>query len=272
MNPRSVAQKGTAYLVGAGPGDPDLLTLRAARLLSTADVVLHDDLVPDAIVAMCNPHALVTSVGKRCGQPRITQAGIHELMIDSARRSLSVVRLKSGDPLVFGRAAEELNALHEAGIPAEVVPGVSAVFAAGAALQLPLTDRRAASKLILVTGHHAADKSAVTTEPIWQGTLPEDATLAIYMPGRDLHAVARDLLRAGVAHDMPCVAVSCAATPRQQASAATLAGFHAIVPGPAPLLVLVGRAMQPMLRGDAHDSTRLLTGIAAELRPNTSSS
>ncbi len=259
------AQKGTAYLVGAGPGDPDLLTLRAARLLATADVVLHDDLVPDAIVAMCNPHALVTSVGKRCGRPRITQSGIHELMIDSARRNLSVVRLKSGDPMVFGRAAEELNALREAGIPAEVVPGVSAVFAAGAALQLPLTDRRAASKLILVTGKHAADKSATTIEPIWQGKLPDDATLAIYMPGRDLAALVKDLRRAGVAEDMPCVAVSCVATPRQHASAATLSHFDGIVPGPAPLLVLIGRAMQPMLEGEVAVGTRMLAAYSAEI-------
>lgn len=248
MSQKGGAVKGTVYLVGAGPGDPDLLTLRAARLLATADVVLHDDLVPDAIVRMCSPQALVTSVGKRCGRPRITQAGIHALMIDSARRNLSVVRLKSGDPLVFGRAAEELNALREVGIPAEVVPGVSAVFAAGAALQLPLTDRRSASKLILITGQHAADKSS-PVPPIWQGTLPEDATLAIYMPGRDLAAVVRDLRSAGVADDMPCVAISCAATPKQRASGAVLSGFSEVVPGAAPLLVLVGRAMQPMLDG-----------------------
>ncbi len=241
------AQKGTVYLVGAGPGDPDLLTLRAARLLATADVVLHDDLVPSGILALCTPRALVSSVGKRCGRPRISQAGIHDLMIDSARRTLSVVRLKSGDPLVFGRAAEELDALRQAGVPVEVVPGVSAVFAAGAALHLPLTDRSTASKLILITGHHAADKTAAEIEPIWQGALPVDATLAIYMPGRDLAAVTRDLRRANVADDMPCVAVSCAATPRQQHAAAVLSAFDQITPGPAPLLVLVGRAMQGML-------------------------
>ncbi len=242
---KSKALKGTVYLVGAGPGDPELLTLRAARLLATADVVLHDDLVPDDVVAMSGPHALVMSVGKRCGRPRITQAGIHELMIDSARRGLSVVRLKSGDPLVFGRAAEELNALREAGVSAEVVPGVSAVFAAGAALRLPLTDRRSASKLVLIAGHHAADKSA--PPPIWQGALPEDATLAIYMPGRDLAALVRELRAAGVAEDMPCAAVSCAATPRQRVQAAVLAEFSDVRPGAAPLLVLVGRAMAPLL-------------------------
>ncbi len=257
----SGAVKGTVYLVGAGPGDPDLLTVRAVRLLASADVVLHDDLVPEAIVRMCSPKALVTSVGKRCGRPRITQAGIHELMIDSARRGLSVVRLKSGDPLVFGRAAEELNALREAGIPAEVVPGVSAAFAAGAALQLPLTDRRAASKLILITGKHAEDKSSGEVFPVWQGTLPSDATLAIYMPGRHLALIVQDLCAAGVPDDMPCVAISSAATPQQQAAASTLAHFADISPGPAPLLVLVGRAMQPMLAEDQAQEHAELTQV-----------
>ena len=237
------------------------MTVRAARLLATADVVLHDDLVPDEIVTLANPHALVTSVGKRCGRPRITQAGIHELMIDSARRSLSVVRLKSGDPLVFGRAAEELNALREAGIPAEVVPGVSAVFAAGATLALPLTDRRSASKLILIAGQHAADKSA--PPPIWQGTLPDDATLAIYMPGRDLQALSHELTRAGVPQDMPCVAISCAATPRAACGCRRSGSLGAVRPGAAPLLVLVGRAMGSMLSGKEKTAARDIIAQAA---------
>ncbi|MEG9431535.1 uroporphyrinogen-III C-methyltransferase [Terriglobus sp. ADX1] len=263
------AQKGTVYLVGAGPGDPDLLTLKAARLLATADVVLHDDLVPDAIVSLANPHALITSVGKRCGRPRITQAGIHELMIDSARRNLSVVRLKSGDPLVFGRAAEELNALREANIPAEVIPGVSAVFAAGATLQLPLTDRRTASKLILISGSHAADKT--NPLPMWQGPLPEDATLAIYMPGRNLKTLAEDLRNHGVSADTPCVAVSSAATPQQTAVAATLADFGNLEPGHAPLLILIGRAMASMLQGKQDEATRqLLEASASALTPSPS--
>jgi len=258
------AQKGTVYLVGAGPGDPELLTLKAAHLLATADVVLHDDLVPDAIVALANPNASVTSVGKRCGRPRITQAGIHELMIDSARRNQSVVRLKSGDPLVFGRAAEELQALREAEIPAVVVPGVSAVFAAGATLQLPLTDRRTASKLILISGSHAADKK--NPLPMWQGPLPEDATLAIYMPGRDLHVLAEELSLHGVPQDMPCVAISSAATPQQTASAATLERFGSLQPGHAPLLILIGRAMTSMLeRKDTEQPERILTEFVRAL-------
>jgi uroporphyrin-III C-methyltransferase len=244
----NTACKGTVYLVGAGPGDPELLTLRALRLLESADVVLHDDLVPDEVLALVHRHALVTSVGKRCGRPRITQAGIHALMIDSARAGQSVVRLKQGDPLVFGRAAEEIAALRAAGVAFEVVPGVTAAFAAGAALRLPLTDRRSASKLIFATGHHAADKADTT--PLWSGPLPEDATLVLYMPGRDTRRIADELRAAGVKADMPCAAVSHAATARQSLAACRLEDFASLACGPAPLLLLIGRAMEPLLAAD----------------------
>src|ERR1700679_3393288 len=193
------AEKGVVYLVGAGPGDPELLTVRALRLLESADVVLHDDLVPAEVLALVHRHALVTSVGKRCGRPRITQAGIHALMIESARAGQSVGRLKRGDPLVFGRAGGEVAALGGAGVRFEVVPGVTAAFAAGAALALPLTDRKSASKLVFCTGHHADGKDAA---PIWSGPLPEDATLVVYMPGRDMGRIARDLREAEVGEDV----------------------------------------------------------------------
>jgi uroporphyrin-III C-methyltransferase len=222
--------------------------LRALRLLQTADVVLHDDLVPDELLALVHRHALITSVGKRCGRPRITQQGIHKLMIDSARAGQSVVRLKSGDPLVFGRAGEEIAALRAAGVAFEVVPGVTAAFAAGAALSLPLTDRNSASKLIFVTGHHATGKDE---KPLWSGPLPEDATLVVYMPGRDTARLARELAEAGVAADMPCCAISHAATLRQSHVAARLDGLAAMQCGPAPLLLLVGRAMASVRAGDA---------------------
>ena len=244
----SVAEKGVVYLVGAGPGDPELLTLKAARVLDSADVVLHDGLVPQAVLALANRHALLMSVGKRCGNKRITQAGIHTLMVDSARRGLSVVRLKSGDPLVFGRAGEEMQALREAGIRFEVVPGITAAFAAASSLGISLTDRRAASKLIFATGHHAVTKEQAT--PIWSGPLPEDATLVVYMPGRDYSTLQADLVRCGMALDMPCVAVSCAATPRQQTSAATLGRMTDLDPGPAPVLLLVGRVIAGAIERD----------------------
>src|SRR5581483_1488037 len=224
------AELGKVYLVGAGPGDPELLTMKAVRLLESADVVFHDDLVPDEVLALAHKHALVTSVGKRCGRPRITQQGIHSLMIEAARAGQSVVRLKSGDPLVFGRAGEEIAALRAAGVEFEVVPGVTAAFAAGASLALPLTDRKYASKLIFCTGHHATGKDPA---PIWSGPLPEDATLVIYMPGRDTARLARE--------------VSEAATARQTHVVSRLEGLGELECGPAPLLVLVGRAMEPLL-------------------------
>ena len=256
------AEKGKVYLVGAGPGDPELLTVRALRLLETVDVVFHDDLVPDEVLALVHRHALVTSVGKRCGRPRITQAGIHALLIESAKAGQSVVRLKQGDPLVFGRAAEEIAALRDAEIPFEVVPGVTAAFAAGAALQLPLTDRKSASKLIFATGHHAEGKDAA---PLWSGPLPEDATLVLYMPGRDTKRLASDLRVAGVAADVPCAAVSHAATSRQSYAACRLEEFDALECGPAPLLLLVGRAMESLVAGNVVGETALLVEDAASL-------
>jgi uroporphyrin-III C-methyltransferase len=247
------------YLVGAGPGDPELLTMRAVRLLESADVIFHDDLVPDEVLALAHKHALVTSVGKRCGRPRITQQGIHSLMIEATRAGQSVVRLKSGDPLVFGRAGEEIAALRAAGVEFEVVPGVTAAFAAGALLALPLTDRKWASKLIFCTGHHATGKDP---EPIWSGPLPDDATLVIYMPGRDTARLARELAEAGVAADVPCAAVSQAATARQTQVACRLGGFSELECGPAPLMVLVGRAMEPLLAGQENVAGSLIAEAA----------
>lgn len=241
MSRVTAAAKGTVYLVGAGPGDPELLTLRALRLLETADAVFHDDLVAAEVLALASPSAMVTSVGKRCGQPRITQGGIHKLLIESAQAGRSVVRLKSGDPLIFGRAGEEIGALRAAEVPFEVVPGITAALAAGAALQLPLTDRASASKLIFVTGQHATGKEKAL--PIWSGTLPIDATLAVYMPGRDLGRLQRDLQEAGVGNDMPCCAVSQVGTAHQSAAASPLRDLHTVVCGPAPVLVLVGRSV-----------------------------
>jgi uroporphyrin-III C-methyltransferase len=255
---KTAAQPGTVYLVGAGPGDPGLLTLRALNLLQTADVILPDDLVSDEILDLASPSALIIPVGKRCGQPRITQAGIHALMLEHAspkdgEPGASVLRLKSGDPLVFGRAAEEMAALRQANIPFEIVPGISAAFAVAAQLQTPLTDRSAASRLILATAHHAAGKVALP--PDWSGTLAEgspanataNATLVIYMPGRDFHALAADLIGSGMPPATPCAAVSRATSPEQKVTATTLeqlGHLDAAAIGPAPVLLLVGPALQ----------------------------
>ncbi len=239
------AKPGTVYLVGAGPGDPGLLTLRALRLLETADVILPDDLVSDEILALAHPGAAITPVGKRCGQPRITQAEIHVLMIDAAQSGRSVLRLKSGDPLVFGRAGEEMAALRAAGVTFEIVPGITAAFAVAAALQTPLTDRSAASRLILATAHHAAGK--VELQPKWAGAFPEDSTLVIYMPGRRFRLLADDLIASGIAPETPCVAVSKATAPDQQVYATTLSELQDGAVGPAPVILLIGEAIQVSL-------------------------
>ena len=234
---------GTVYLVGAGPGDPSLLTLRAAELLKTCDVILPDDLVSDAILDLASPTALIIPVGKRCGQPRITQDGIHALMLEHATNQSTVLRLKSGDPLIFGRAGEEIAFLREHHIPFEIVPGITAAFAVAATLQTPLTDRSAASKLILTTAHHAAGKIHLTPAipSIWE----HEATLVLYMPGRDFTALATSLIDSGIPPSTPAVAVSKASTPDERTTTTTLEHLGTAEVGPAPVLLLIGQAIQP---------------------------
>jgi uroporphyrin-III C-methyltransferase / precorrin-2 dehydrogenase / sirohydrochlorin ferrochelatase len=245
----SVAAKpeaGKVYLVGAGPGDPDLLTLKAARLLAGAGVVLHDDLVPQAILDLAAREALIISVGKRCGKKKITQAAIHDLMIESAQRGLAVIRLKSGDPMIFGRAAEEIDALRAAGVPFEVVPGVTAASSAAAFLEASLTDRRVSSKFIVLSGHHAA-----RTEPapdLWPGDLPNDATLAIYMPGQDLEQVAASLAASGLPTDTACVAITDVSRPNAAYSSSQLSELASLPTSSAPTLLLVGKALETVLQ------------------------
>ncbi len=236
------AERGTVYLAGAGPGDPELLTLRVLRLLETADLILPDDLVSAEIVALAHEGAEIIPVGKRCGQPRITQEEIHWLMIDAAQAGRSVLRLKSGDPLIFGRAGEEIAALREADIPFEIVPGITAAFAAAARLKTPLTDRSGASKLIFATAHHAAGKLELT--PKWEGSFPADATLVIYMPGRKFRALADDLMAAGIAAETPCVTISKATTTEELVHSTTLGRIEDGDVGPAPVILLIGAAIR----------------------------
>lgn len=251
---------GTVYLTGAGPGDPDLLTVRAHRLIAAADAIFHDDLVPQGILRLCRAGAHVVSVGKRCGSRAIRQEQIHRLLIAAARAGQSVVRLKCGDPLLYGRAAEELTALEQEGIPCAVVPGVSALFAAAAGLRTSLTYRTAASKLIVLTGHRAA---AANAAPLWQGDLPLDATIAIYMPGAGYNHLQESLLDAGLPLDTPCVVVSHAGTQQQQALSTSLAALSIHPPLAPPSVLLVGRALASPLQIPQD----LFTGDAAFLSP-----
>jgi len=232
------AVEGRVYLVGAGPGDPELLTVKAVRLIESADVILHDDLVPQTILDLAPDSSEVVNVGKRCGAKTISQDEINALTIGYARENRGVVRLKSGDPLLFGRAAEEIEALTEAGVAFEVVPGVSAAFAAAAAIGCSLTDREWASNVIFSTGHHAQSQNRAALPAL------EDATRVVYMPGRDLRLLAEEWMAEGLPADLPCAVISRAAQPGQRVVHATLGALGEIEPAAAPSLLIAGWAVR----------------------------
>ena len=227
------AIRGTVYLVGAGPGDPELLTVRAAGLIADAECILHDDLVSDAVLELAGSEAMVRNVGKRCGPKSITQTEINRLLVELARAGHSVVRLKSGDPMLYGRAGEELETLRGAGVAHEVVPGISAAFAAAAAAGVSLTDRRGAARVILATGHHSRE------EPMHFGGM-KNASVALYMPGKDYGRLAAELMRDGWAADAVCHIVSHASCGSQVIGSSTLGelGGMATVAAPAILLIV----------------------------------
>ena len=230
---------GKVYLVGAGPGDPDLLTLKALRLLQTADVVLYDDLVSEEILALVPPSARLDNVGKRCGSKKITQAEINFLMVSYATSGLTVVRLKSGDPLIFGRSGEEMEALARAGLYTELVPGVTAALGAAAAAQIPLTHRHLSHALVLLPGHVAEENEFAD----WSRLASNGATLAIYMPGHNYAELARRLLDAGLARRTPC-AIIASATKKQQAIAlSSLDELASFSPVGSPALLLIGEVV-----------------------------
>jgi uroporphyrin-III C-methyltransferase len=181
--------------------------------------------------------------------PRITQAGIHDLILEHATSrngepGSSVLRLKSGDPLIFGRAGEEIAFLRQHNLPFEIVPGITTAFSVAAALQTPLTDRTSASRLIFATAHHAAGKVDITPEQMWRGSFPDDATLVLYMPGRDFTTLSASLISSGIPPATPCVAVSKASTHEEQITTTTIADLPTATIGPAPLILLIGHAIQ----------------------------
>ena len=227
---------GKVYLVGAGPGDPELLTLKAVRVLRQADVILHDDLVSPKILSLAPKKALLHDVGKRCGRKHTQQEEIHFLMIELARQGLQVVRLKGGDPFIFGRAGEEIQALRSADIEFEVVPGVTAAFAAAAAAEVPLTLRQTASSLLIMTGHFADDRPL----PDLRSILSSGSTIALYMPGSDPSLTVRKLVAAGVARQTPCAIVSRASTPAQQMAVTTLGELPSVDALARPSILILG--------------------------------
>jgi uroporphyrin-III C-methyltransferase len=232
--------KGKVYLVGAGPGDPELLTLKALRVLKTADAVLHDDLVAPEILKLIPLTAQVHNVGKRCGKKSILQEEINFLMVALADSGSRVVRLKSGDPLIFGRAAEEIESLRRAGIPFEIVPGVSSAMGAAAAAQIPLTHRRASSALVFITAHQASGSEAAD----WNKLAGSGATLVIYMPGQNYAAIAAKLKTSGLAGETPCAIISRATTAQQQTYFSRIAELHRSRKLAAPTLLVVGEVVR----------------------------
>ena len=243
---------GKVYLVGAGPGDPELLTVKALRLLRTADIVLHDDLVTAEILKLIPAMTEVQNVGKRCGSKTIRQEEINFLMVTLAASGRQVVRLKSGDPLIFGRAGEEIEALRRSNIEYEIVPGVTSALGAAAAAGIPLTHRQTSSTLVLTAGHRASE--AFGTE--WSRFAESGSTLVVYMPGHDYAGMAARLAAAGFAQETPCAVISKATTAEQQLHRTTISHLHRAPRLPAPTLLVVGQVV-----GFAHDAVQARTSV-----------
>ena len=225
----AICGAGRVLLVGAGPGDPELLTLRAVRALREADVVLHDDLVDLAVLDHVRPGARCVAVGKRGGCPSTPQAFIEQLMIREVRAGHVVVRLKGGDPFVFGRGGEELSALRAAGVAVEIVPGITAGLAAPAMLAIPVTHRDHAHGVALITGHAARDDGGDENAdvgrdegPDWDALVASRLTLVVYMGLARIDAIRARLLSAGMAGTMPVAIVANATRPSQVTATATL--------------------------------------------------
>jgi uroporphyrin-III C-methyltransferase len=231
---------GKVYLVGAGPGDPELLTVKALRLLRTADVVLHDDLVSLEILKLISPAAEVQNVGKRCGSKAIRQEEINFLMVTRASFGSQVVRLKSGDPLILGRAGEEMEALRSSNIEYEIVPGITSVLGAAAAAGIPLTHRQESSTLVLTAGHRASGN----TEEDWGGFAASQSTLVVYMPGSGYGEVSRRLADAGFAAETPCAIISRATTPEQRIHRTTVSDLVRSPKLPSPTLLVIGEVVR----------------------------
>ena len=233
----------TVYLIGAGPGDPELLTIRAHRLLQTAGVVLYDSLVNARVLDLAPAAALLIDVGKRCGARATAQSEINRLLCQHAGAGGTVVRLKGGDPMIFGRADEELAALQAAGIACEVVPGVTAATAAAAALALSLTKRQVSRALHILTGHGA---DGALPAHHWAALANAGGTLALYMGARQITGVAAHLIEAGLPPETPAIAVESASLPTQRIIRADIAALGSAISEAAPLgpvIVLIGEAL-----------------------------
>ncbi|QQN73293.1 uroporphyrinogen-III C-methyltransferase [Croceicoccus sp. YJ47] len=249
---------GRVYLVGAGPGDPELLTLRAARLLMAARIVVHDGLVDPSILAMAHRDARLISVAKRRAYHSVPQDEICALLVREALAGHDVVRLKGGDPFVFGRGGEEAEACRAAGVPVEIVPGISAANAAGAAAAIPLTHRDHASIVSFVAGQCKG-----LSEQDWTGLAGVGRTLVIYMGVKTAPQIAEKLMADGLSPAMPVAVIENAARPDMRVLRGSLAGLPAMVEDEkvrSPALIVIGEVTRG--RADA-PLAALATGMAS---------
>jgi uroporphyrin-III C-methyltransferase len=236
----------TVHLVGAGPGDPGLLTVRAAQLLAACDVLVHDRLVTPAVLDLANPAAERVDVGKRAGHAPRSQIQINELLVELGATGRSVVRLKGGDPYVFGRGGEEAAALLAAGVPFEVVPGISSALAAPMAAGVPVTFRGSAPAFTVLTGHDDAESS---TGVDWEAHAGTRATLVILMGAGRIATIAKRLMVGGLDPDTAVTAVHWASTDRQQVTRTSLGEVgHAELEAPCTIVVgaVAGLDLRPL--------------------------
>ncbi len=248
------------YLVGAGPGDPDLLTIKAARLIAVADVIVHDGLVDDAIIALCNANARLISVAKQRSKHSVAQEGINNILVQEAKAGHIVVRLKGGDPFIFGRGGEEVEACRSAGVDVEVVPGVSAALGCAAQAMLPLTHRDASSAVSFVAGQCKG-----LTDQDWSGLAGTGRTLVIYMGVATAHDITEKLIADGVSPGIP-VAVLEKGTRKGARAMRTLltdlGGLMARENVQSPAIIVVGEVV---LKSDAEDKIRTFAKEAEKL-------
>jgi uroporphyrin-III C-methyltransferase/precorrin-2 dehydrogenase/sirohydrochlorin ferrochelatase len=260
----AAAEHGSVTLVGAGPGDPELLTLRAVRALQSADIILIDDLVAPAILDFARREAKKMMVGKTGFAPSCRQDEINSLMVGLAKSGKRVVRLKGGDPLIFGRAAEEIEACRAAGIAVEVVPGISAAQGAAASLGVSLTQRKCARRVQYVTGHGTDGRLPADID--WPSLADPGTTTVVYMPKRTLAELAAAALAHGIAPDTPAVAVAAATQPQQQVITGTIADIASRLDAAAPehpVLIMLGRALAEI--ADQENVVSLPSSIANKL-------
>ncbi|MCB2075637.1 MAG: uroporphyrinogen-III C-methyltransferase [Novosphingobium sp.] len=245
---------GSVWLVGAGPGDPDLLTRRAERLIGEASVIFHDALVGEGVLALARPGTRLVHVGKRSGRHSKDQKTIDRLIVEAALAGERVVRLKGGDPSIFGRATEELEACRAAGVPVRICPGITAASAAAAGIGASLTLRGLARKLTFVTAHARAGEELSLD---WDRLADPEATLAVYMGKAAAPAVSANLIEAGLPGDTPCALVENASLPGERhfhtrLDLLPLAARTALGDGPA--LILIGQAVAGGSNAQEHES------------------